>query len=117
MVHITDTGYVSDKNIELIHNAYSYLIECNYENSILMKSDKYPFVIKQKIMSDDGHLSNDQCYDCLEKVVGNLTKIVMYAHVSENNNLHSLIEKRFNTVNVEKQLVLDKSEIVEVTFE
>ena len=116
-VHITDTGYINSKVIKKINDAYVYLIESNYEHQKLISNDKYPFKTKQRIASDKGHLSNEQCFDYLEEIVSNNTKYILYAHLSEQNNEHDFILERMDRLKVDNQIILLKDEIVEVSFE
>lgn len=57
-VILTDTGYVSDRMAGIIENADGYLIESNHDVEIL-RSGAYPWSLKQRILSDKGHLSNE----------------------------------------------------------
>jgi len=116
-VHITDTGYINGKVVKKIQDARAYLIESNYEHEVLIKNDKYPFKTKQRISSDKGHLSNEQCFDYLQRVVTSNTEYILYAHLSEQNNEHHYIEKRIKEIDVENQIILLKDELVEVSFE
>lgn len=113
-VHVTDTGYLSTTVLEMMQNAQMYLIESNYDYQKLIKNERYPFLTKQRILSDSGHLSNDQCYQYLKQLINPNTKKILFAHVSENNNTKQLVEECFNDVDVIDKIVLAKDEIVEV---
>ena len=58
----------------------------------------YPYVLKQRVLSDHGHLSNRYTGNFLNKVVGDKTKYIILAHLSENNNTEELA---FNQVSEE----------------
>ena len=47
---------------------------------------KYPNWLKQRVVSDVGHLSNEQAAYYLTKIIGDRTKKVILAHLSEENN-------------------------------
>lgn len=114
LVHITDTGYLNPQIQEEIKDADYYVMESNYEYPELVKNKKYPFMTKQRIMSDLGHLSNDQCNEYLRNSIGDSTKLVCYAHLSENNNHPDFVSTmNENITNVEKQ-IFDKDETVTV---
>lgn len=55
-VMLTDTGYVSDKLRGLLKNADAYLIESNHDLEML-RMGPYAWHLKQRILSDKGHLS------------------------------------------------------------
>lgn len=114
IVHITDTGYITNSIMEKTNDAFAYIIESNYEDSVLMVNDKYPFNVKKRILSDEGHLSNKQCNDYLLEIIGNTTKHIIFAHLSENNNAHDLVREIHGNIAVESKVILSKSEIVKV---
>ena len=117
IVHITDTGYINEKTLKKIIDANVYLMESNYDPEILMNNDRYPFKTKQRIISDLGHLSNLQCHDYLEEIVTHNTNTILYAHLSENNNMQSYVIDLNKNIDVHNQIVLQKDEIVEVVIE
>ena len=46
----------------------------------------YPEYLQRRILSDKGHLSNELCAGYLRTLIGNNTKKVVLAHLSESNN-------------------------------
>ena len=58
LLFLTDTGYCSDHIRGTIENADAYLVESNHEIEIL-RAGPYPWSLKQRILGDKGHLSND----------------------------------------------------------
>ncbi len=116
IVHLTDSGYIVRENIVKFENSYSYTIESNYEEEVLIVNDKYPFKVKQRILSDQGHLSNIDCNTFLETSIGEKTKYVQFAHLSEKNNTPELVEQLNRELPVENKTVLLKDEIIEVNL-
>ncbi|GBU11116.1 metallo-hydrolase [Erysipelotrichaceae bacterium] len=92
-VYLTDSGYIPEKHHEKIMNADGYVIESNHEPELVLKS-RYPWNIQHRILSDKGHLSNQDCALLLQKVVGNRTKNVILAHISEEANRPDLAYSR-----------------------
>lgn len=88
-VMLTDTGYVSDRLAGIIKNADGYLIESNHDVEIL-RSGAYPWKLKQRILSDIGHLSNDAGAQAMIDVLGNKTKKIYLGHLSKENNIKEL---------------------------
>ncbi|MGT2749674.1 MBL fold metallo-hydrolase [Streptococcus orisasini] len=88
-VMLTDTGYVSDRMAGLIENADGYLIESNHDIEIL-RSGAYPWRLKQRILSDKGHLSNDDGAETMIRTLGNKTKKIYLGHLSKENNIKEL---------------------------
>jgi phosphoribosyl 1,2-cyclic phosphodiesterase len=88
-VIITDTGYVSEQVEGVIKDASCYLFEANHDTEMLREGG-YPWPLKQRIMSDTGHLSNMDGAQALIDVVGNDTKNIFLGHLSQENNMKSL---------------------------
>lgn len=91
LVYITDTGYVHQSLFEIISNADCYVLEFNHDPYILMSSDR-TYSLKMRILSDHGHLSNEDAAITLAHVMGERTKLVFYAHISQECNLTEIIE-------------------------
>ena len=88
-VMLTDTGYVSDRMAGIIENADGYLIESNHDIEIL-RSGAYPWSLKQRILSDMGHLSNEDGAETMIRTLGHLSKennIKELAHMTMVNQL------------------------------
>lgn len=90
MVYITDTGYINEKVFKDIKNKNLYVFESNHDIEMLMNNPKYPHHTKIRILSDKGHLSNKDSSYYLSKLMGNNTKYVVLAHLSEQNNTEHL---------------------------
>ena len=89
LVYITDTGYINRKYIPLMKNKDLYIIESNHDEEMVMEGP-YPYILKQRVLSDKGHLSNHTTAEYLLETVGNNTKQIILAHISENNNTEEL---------------------------
>lgn len=116
IVHITDSGYLNKKTLSMCDNANYYLIESNYEDSVIMRNSNYPLKTRQRIMSERGHLSNLDCARYLQSMVGNNTTHVLFAHMSVNNNNDDLILEHNQDLDVKNKIVLKKDQVVEVEF-
>lgn len=89
LVYITDTGYINRKFLKMIEKKDIYLIESNHDETMLMNGP-YPPFLKQRVLSDRGHLSNETTSSYLKQIVGGNTKYVLLAHLSEKNNTEEL---------------------------
>ena len=85
LVYVTDTGYINRKYLEKMNNKNCYLIESNHDEIMLMDGP-YPRFLKERVISDSGHLSNSTTSKYLKKVIGPDTKTIILAHLSETNN-------------------------------
>jgi len=89
IVYITDTGYINKKYFDILGNKDLYIMESNHDIEMLSNS-KYPFQLRQRILSDKGHLSNYDSSKYLSSFIGDNTKYIMLAHLSEENNTEAL---------------------------
>ncbi len=92
MVYVTDTGYINKENLLKLHNKNLYIFESNHDINMLM-TGPYPYILKQRVVSDKGHLSNEMAGNYLKEIIGNNTKKIILAHLSETNNTHEIAIK------------------------
>ena len=92
LVYITDTGYINRKYFDLLSNRNLYIMESNHDVEML-NNGKYPFELRQRILSDKGHLSNYDSAKYLAKFIGDKTKYILLAHLSEENNTEEIAYK------------------------
>ena len=105
LVYMTDTGYISKRNIGYMKNKNIYILESNHDPKMLMEGP-YPYILKQRVISDTGHLSNEMAGKYLSEMIGDNTKKIILAHLSETNNLEELAIK---TV---KDIIENKVEVI-----
>lgn len=89
VVYITDTGYINKKYFDVLKNRDLYIMEANHDVQMLTNCS-YPFQVRQRILSDKGHLSNYDSSKYLSMFIGNNTKYVVLAHLSLENNTEEL---------------------------
>ena len=122
VVYITDTGYINQKNHKLLKNKNIYVFESNYDVEMLLNG-KYPYYLKQRIISDRGHLSNKDSSYYLSKFIGKDTKKVILAHLSHENNEPSiayntlknkLIDENINFNDIIVSTQEDRTELIKI---
>lgn len=88
---ISDTGVVPNGAAEFLSQCNTVLLESNHDEALLLNGD-YPYVLKRRILSEKGHLSNAQCRKLLSEIIKKSTvlKNVVLGHLSQNNNLPEL---------------------------
>lgn len=89
LVYVTDTGYINENYFTRLKNKNLYVIESNHDEEMVMEGP-YPYILKQRVLSDKGHLSNITTAGYLQELVGDRTKSIILAHISENNNTEEL---------------------------
>lgn len=97
MVYITDTGYINKCYMEKLMNKNLYVLESNHDVEMLM-TGPYPYILKQRVVSDKGHLSNEMTGNYLKEIIGIDTKKIVLAHLSEINNNESVAVNTINSL-------------------
>lgn len=95
LVYITDTGYIPLETINLIKNKNYYIFESNHDINMLLESNR-SINLKTRILSIEGHLSNDLASKYLIDLIGDKTKKILLAHLSEECNTAELALKTFS---------------------
>lgn len=85
LVYVTDTGYVREHDFKHFENADYYIFESNHDPELLMKTNR-PIFTKKRILSDNGHLCNQDSAEVLSRVIGPATQEIVLAHLSEEAN-------------------------------
>lgn len=83
---LTDSGVLSDDNMNALYDSDVLLIEANHDLDML-RDGPYPYYLKQRIAGNRGHLSNETCAEALSVLLSGRTRHVILAHLSEKNNL------------------------------
>ncbi|MCR5108437.1 MAG: MBL fold metallo-hydrolase [Lachnospiraceae bacterium] len=99
---LTDLGKYDDYTIKSFSGVEALLIESNHDVNMLQVG-KYPYPLKQRILGDRGHLSNETCGKLLCSLLHDDLKTIMLGHLSKENNLAELA---FETVRLE--ILMDK---------
>lgn len=86
---ITDTGYVSDEMKGIIKDSDVFVFESNHDVDML-RAGRYPWPTKQRILSDIGHVSNEDAAHAMKDVITDRTKRIYLSHLSQDNNIKEL---------------------------
>ena len=85
----TDLGKYDDYIISKLDGSDLLMIEANHDTNMLLVG-KYPYYLKQRILGDRGHLSNDSSADLISKLIGGKKQQIILAHLSKENNYEEL---------------------------
>ena len=107
LTYVTDTGVFLDESKEVASDPDYLIIESNHDIRMLLKTNR-PYELKNRIMSDHGHLCNEDSAIAAISLLGPKTKQIILAHLSEEANTPEIalaaylkIFKHFN-VNIDK---------------
>lgn len=93
---MTDVGAITDNVNKYICEANHLVIEANYDPEML-QGGRYPAILKQRIKSGTGHLSNHQTAKALSDNFHENLRNVWLCHLSEENNHPELAKKTVET--------------------
>lgn len=89
---MTDVGDVTDAVKQYIAQSTHLILEANYDEEML-KQGRYPEMLKERIASGHGHLSNKQAATALAENFHEHLQCVWLCHLSEENNHPELARK------------------------
>lgn len=94
----TDIGEMNDKIFSSIKGSEKVILESNHDINML-KAGSYPFPLKQRILSNIGHLSNESAAETALELVKSGTTGIMLGHLSLENNMPELaLLETYNTL-------------------
>ncbi len=104
---LTDSGQITKTMRELIDRTDILFLEANYEKRML-ENGPYPYYLKKRIDSDQGHLSNSDALELIDSISDEPRPQKIYlCHMSDTNNHPDLLKRRIAT-----EVLSDKEIIV-----
>ena len=85
----TDIGHIDDSLIKKMYASDVLLIESNYDRDTLL-CGPYPYMLKKRIQSDTGHLSNEMAGKAVKTLYENGVCNIILGHLSKENNFPEL---------------------------
>lgn len=82
---VTDTGFLTASSLSALKNSNAVVIESNHDVDML-KTGPYPYILKKRVLSMTGHLSNVDCAKVLPELIESGVTRIMLAHLSQENN-------------------------------
>lgn len=96
----TDLGVYNDYTVECLKGMDALLLEANHDVNMLQVGP-YPYYLKQRILGERGHLSNENSGRLLCRILHDNLQTVLLGHLSKENNLPELA---FESVRMEINL-------------
>jgi len=81
----TDLGIATETVKKNLRGCSLIIIESNHDVDML-ENGPYPWILKKRIKSSTGHLSNNESRELLKKIINKKLEQVILAHLSEGNN-------------------------------
>lgn len=109
----TDLGFVTKEIETILKDADVILLECNHDIEML-KFGPYPYVLKRRILSNIGHLSNDDCGKTIVEISNGKYKRIILGHLSKTNNYPDLAYQ--TVVNILNENGIDINKNISLTI-
>jgi len=82
---LTDLGTVNNDVMQHLALCNAAFLESNYEHDLLI-AGRYPSFLKERVASNNGHLSNDQALTLVKTLKDSPLKTIFLSHISADNN-------------------------------
>lgn len=93
----TDMGHFDQYIIDHLQGLDALLLESNHDVNML-ETGPYPYHLKRRILSDHGHLSNENAGRLLNYILHDNIRHILLGHLSKENNYEELA---YETVKLE----------------
>ncbi|SHK10865.1 Phosphoribosyl 1,2-cyclic phosphodiesterase [Clostridium cavendishii DSM 21758] len=111
---VTDIGTFTEEIKQNIRKSDVILLESNHDVQ-MVKYGPYPYILKQRILSEIGHLSNENCGEAIVEIMKyGRQKHIFLGHLSSTNNQPDLAYQTVLNVLNENNLELDKDLILKM---
>lgn len=109
----TDMGIMTEAVLSRISGCKSVLLESNHDVDMLRFGD-YPYALKQRILSDIGHLSNESAAYTAYELVKRGTEHLMLGHLSDKNNTPEIAQMVTHSFLSDKNVCIGKDVTLQV---
>jgi len=111
----TDIGHMDNELLSHLVESDMVLLESNHDVEMLIPG-RYPWPLKQRILSDNGHLCNDIAGQVVAYLAQKGTRKFLLGHLSKENNFPELAYKTVCNALMEKKISPMKDVYVEVAL-
>lgn len=109
----TDTGHISNEIMTCFSGCQLVMMESNHDVNML-RNGPYPYHLKRRILSDKGHLSNEDCAKTVTELLRKGTTRFFLGHLSTENNFPDLAYEESHSALTQAGAVLSRDYLLEV---
>lgn len=113
----TDLGHTTSDIIKNLYNSKLVILESNHDIDMLKQNPHYSYLLKNRILGPNGHLSNIAACNVVEELAKNNVKQVVLAHLSPENNTPELCYKTMCDYLLSKGILPNEHILIEVASE
>lgn len=111
----TDIGHMNKTLLCELENSDAILLESNHDIQML-KVGPYPYPLKQRILGQNGHLSNEMAGKVVAYLAEKGTRCFMLGHLSKENNFPELAYQTSLNALTEKGIAIGSDVSLEVVL-
>ncbi|MBS4538507.1 MBL fold metallo-hydrolase [Clostridium sp. D2Q-11] len=104
---VTDTGVITDNIKSKIQDSDLLFLESNHDVEML-KVGSYPYYLKKRVLSHEGHLSNEDAGNLLAEIFQGRFQKIFLAHLSRENNFPELAYQTVVNIMTAKGIKINK---------
>ncbi|HOJ11859.1 MAG TPA: MBL fold metallo-hydrolase [Clostridiales bacterium] len=101
----TDIGHITSELTESLDGSDLLLLESNHDVGML-KVGPYPWWLKQRILGEKGHLSNEVAGEVIADMAENGTRFFFLGHLSRENNFPELAYQTVSNALTERKICI-----------
>lgn len=90
--YCTDTGKITKLLRHHLQRCQALILEANHD-ILMLKNGPYPLALQQRVLSNQGHLANDEALQLASELGAQKLRLLVLAHLSEVNNRPGLVEQ------------------------
>ena len=109
----TDIGCITESIRQNLFDSKLVVLESNYDPNMLMMGS-YTYSLKRRVMSDCGHLSNEEAAKFCVELINNNTESILLAHLSKENNFPDLAFATSKNVLAKNDMIIGRDLNLEV---
>lgn len=114
---VTDLGHVPLDILTKIMDSNLLMIESNHDVEML-NAGPYPYVLKRRILSEKGHISNTLAAETIVRSMMYSDKLghVVLGHLSQDNNTPDLAYETVKSILLENDLVVGQDISLDLAY-
>ncbi len=101
----TDIGEPCENVLSQLEKCNVLFLETNYDEKMLWEGS-YPYILKRRIASEYGHLSNKQAFNLLNDHAGPQLECVFLSHLSKENNTPEIALNEITPLKTKFKIIL-----------
>ena len=113
---VTDIGFISENIKNILKGVKIIFLESNYDENMI-DGGPYPYIVKERIKGNKGHLSNIQSLELAKFLYENGTRAFVLSHISQNNNTYEKAYVNYAAYFESLGLTIGKDIIIKVSFQ